>query len=61
MKLIKIWKNKNIDEYEKIENINLFSINTENYTIQKYNDTFYVRNKKNGYIDEIDNLYIKIE
>ena len=49
------------EEYDQVEDINLFQIKTKSYTIQKNNDIFYIKNKKTGYIEEVDRLHIKIK
>ena len=49
------------EEFERVEEINLFQIKTKSYTIQKYNDIFYIKNNDTGYIEEVDNLQIKIK
>ena len=55
----KLFKKK--EEFEEVEDIHLFQIKTKNYTIQKYNDIFYIKNNDTGYIEEVDNLQIKIK
>ena len=56
----KLFKKKE-DQFEEVKEINLFQIRTKNYTIQKYNDIFYIKNNDTGYIEEVDNLQIKIK
>ena len=58
---MKKWFTKKEDQFEEVEDINLFQIKTKNYTIQKYNDIFYIKNNDTGYIEEVDNLHIKIK
>lgn len=58
---MKKWFKKKEDQFEEVEEINLFQIKTKNYTIQKHNDMFYIKNKDTGYIEEVNNLHIKIK
>ena len=58
---MKKWFTKKEDLFEEVEDINLFQIKTKNYTIQKYNNIFYIKNNYTGYIEEVDSIKIKIK